>query len=78
MHLNLSPGVLWNDRERGQDANMDCDRHLRVDRHRQKAFELGSFFVRNTASAGPEYVWNNTDNIAARQITGQAWISTRY
>ena len=25
---------------------MDCDRHVRVDRHRQKAFELGSFFIR--------------------------------
>ena len=35
-------GVLWNKRKRGQEASMDCDRYLRADRHRQKAFELGS------------------------------------
>jgi hypothetical protein len=49
-------GILWHNRKRSQDANMDCHRHLSVDRYRQKAFELGSFFVRNSASAGPEYV----------------------
>jgi hypothetical protein len=48
--------VLWHHRKRSQDANMGYHRHLRVDRHRQKAFELGSFFVRNSTGTGFEYV----------------------
>jgi hypothetical protein len=43
--VSAHQGVLLNDLERSQDAKMDCHHYLRVVLHRQKEFELGSFFV---------------------------------
>ena len=70
-------GVLWHNGKRSQDSNMDCHRHLPVDRHCQKAFELGSFFVRNTAGTGIEYVWNHINICSAGQTAEWAWNRSR-
>jgi hypothetical protein len=48
--------VLWHHRKRSQEANIDCHRQLRVDRHCQKAFELVSLFVRNSNGTGFDYI----------------------
>jgi hypothetical protein len=53
---STNQGVLWHDRERRQNADMDCNLGLRAGRHRQEAPPAFRQPLRNSTDPEPHHV----------------------